>query len=142
MVRNILSVPAGFVLGSIVNMSLVMIGSMAIPPPTGADVTSMESLKTSMHLFRPEHFLFPFLAHALGTLAGAVVAAAVAKTYAARFAFVIGVLFLVGGTINILIIGGPMWFNAVDLIGAYLPMGYLGGWIVLRTRAAADAPTA
>ncbi len=139
MLRNILSIPAGFILGSVVNMSLIMIGGAVIPPPDGADVTSMESLKASMHLFGPEHFLFPFLAHALGTLAGAVVVAAIATTYPARFALAIGVLFLIGGGVNIAMIGGPMWFNAVDLIAAYLPMGYLGGWIVLQTRAAANA---
>ncbi len=139
MIRNIISIPAGFILGSIVNMSLIMIGGAVIPPPAGADVTSMESLKASMHLFEPQHFLFPFLAHALGTLAGAVVAAVVATSYPSRFALAIGGLFLIGGIINIAMIGGPMWFSAVDIIGAYLPMGYLGGWIVLRTRSAADA---
>ena len=99
MVRNILSIPAGFILGSIVNMALVMIGGVVIPPPAGADVSSMESLKASMPLFEPQHFLFPFLAHALGTLAGAVVAAAVATTAVTRFALAIGVLFLIGGSI-------------------------------------------
>lgn len=142
MLRNILSIPAGFVLGSIVNMTFITIGGSVIPPPAGADVSSMESLKASMHLFGPEHFVFPFLAHALGTLAGALVAAAVAKTHVVRFALVIGVLFLVGGSVTISMIGGPLWFNAVDLILAYLPMGYLGGKIVLKIRAAADAPTA
>lgn len=141
MLRNILSVPAGFILGSIVNMSLVMIGSAVIPPPAGADVSSMESLKASMPLFEPRHFLFPFLAHALGTLAGAVVAAAVARTHTSRFALAIGVLFLIGGSINIMMIGGPVWFNAVDLLFAYLPMGYIGGRIVLKARAAAVTPS-
>jgi len=23
--------------------------------------------------------------------------------------------------------GGPIWFASLDLIGAYLPMGYIGG---------------
>lgn len=142
MIRNILSIPAGFILGSIVNMSLIMIGGAVIPPPAGADVTSMEALKASMPLFEPQHFLFPFLAHALGTLSGAVVAAAIATSYNSRFALSIGLLFLIGGIINISMIGGPIWFNALDLVVAYLPMGYLGGTIVLRTRAAANASSA
>ena len=45
-----------------------MMSSSLIPPPEGADVTTLEGLKTSMHLFQPKHFLMPFLAHALGTL--------------------------------------------------------------------------
>ena len=35
--------------------------------------------------------------------------------------------FLLGGIAMVAMFGGPLWFNAVDLIGAYLPMAYLGG---------------
>ncbi len=70
-IRNILAVVAGAVVGSLVNMGIIMISSSIIPPPDGADVTTMEGLKASMHLFQPRHFIMPFLAHALGTFAGA-----------------------------------------------------------------------
>ena len=75
MLRNILAVIAGLVLGSIVNGGLVALGPMFVPPPVGADTTSVEGLTASIHLFEAKHFVIPFLAHALGTLAGAVVAA-------------------------------------------------------------------
>ncbi|RMG38369.1 MAG: hypothetical protein D6732_05390, partial [Methanobacteriota archaeon] len=65
--RNVIAVLAGLILGSVVNMGLITLGSSVIPPPPGVDVTDMESLKSSMHLFEPRHFIFPFLAHALGT---------------------------------------------------------------------------
>ena len=74
-VRNILAVIAGIVLGSVVNMGLITIGPSVVAPPEGVNVNDMESLKSSMHLFQPKHFIFPFLAHAIGTLAGAFVAA-------------------------------------------------------------------
>ena len=44
-----------------------------------------------MHLFEPKHFLFPFLAHALGTFAGAWLAAFIAASYKMRFALGIGI---------------------------------------------------
>jgi hypothetical protein len=129
LLRNILAIPAGWFIGSIVNIALVNAGPMVFPPPEGADITSMEALKATIHLFEPQHFIFPFLAHALGTLVGAVVAAKLAVKYHARFALAVGVLFFVGGTVAVAMIGGPMWFNILDLVAAYLPMGYLGGRI-------------
>jgi hypothetical protein len=41
-------------------------------------------------------------------------------------ALLIGIFFFVGGSINIIMLGGPLWFSALDLIVAYIPMGYLG----------------
>ncbi|MCB0583494.1 MAG: hypothetical protein KDD10_29715 [Phaeodactylibacter sp.] len=125
--KNILAVVAGVVLGSIVNMGLIMISGSIIPPPEGVDVTNMESLKASMHLFEPKHFLFPFLAHALGTLAGAFVAALIAATHKMKFALGIGAFFLLGGIANVFMLPSPTWFAVLDLVGAYIPMGWLGG---------------
>ena len=71
MARNIWAVIAGWFFGSLVNILLVNVGPAVIPLPEGADVSDMESLAESMALFRPVHFIFPFLGHALGTLTGA-----------------------------------------------------------------------
>jgi len=124
--RNSLAVIAGAIIGSIVNMALVNAGPMVIPPPDGADITTMEGLKASMHLFQAEHFLFPFLAHALGTLVGAFLAAKIAGTHHRAFAFVIGGLFLIGGIANVMLLPSPLWFALADLLLAYLPMAWLG----------------
>ena len=125
--RNALAVIAGFIVGSIVNMGIVMLSGAVIPPPEGADVTSMESLKATMHLFEPKHFIFPFLAHALGTLAGAYTAARLAVSHKIKLALAIGGFFLLGGITNVFMLKGPMWFNVLDLVAAYIPMGWLGG---------------
>ncbi len=125
-VKNILAVVAGIVVGSIVNMGIIMISGSIIPPPEGADITTMEGLKASIHFFEPKHFIFPFLAHALGTLVGAVIATKIAATRKLLMALLVGLFFLIGGTVNIAMLGGPMWFTALDIIVAYMPMGYLG----------------
>ncbi len=125
--RNVLAVVAGLVLGSIVNMGLITVSGSVIPPPEGVDATDMESLKASMHLFEPRHFVFPFLAHALGTLAGALAAAALGASHKAKLALGVGAFFLLGGVINVFMLPAPGWFAALDLVGAYLPMAWLGG---------------
>ncbi|GAB1454166.1 hypothetical protein MASR2M47_42220 [Draconibacterium sp.] len=92
--RNILAVVTGLVVGSAVNMGLIMFGSSIIPPPEGVDNTTMEGLKAGIHLFQPQHFIFPFLAHALGTFVGALLAAMIAANRKMLFALVIGAFFL------------------------------------------------
>lgn len=124
--RNILAVLAGIVIGSIVNMGIITVSGSVIPPPPGVDMTTMEGLKASMHLLEPKHFIFPFLAHALGTLVGALVAALIAANSYKRIALGVSVFFLIGGIANIAMLPSPIWFTVLDLVVAYIPMGYLG----------------
>ncbi len=124
---NVLAIILGIALGGMVNMGLVMLGPDIITPPAGADVTTMEGLKASMHLFQPKHFIMPFLAHALGTLSGAFIAALIARSQKMLFALAIGAFFLIGGISNVILLPSPLWFNLTDLLLAYLPMAYLGG---------------
>ena len=133
-IRNILAVIAGVIIGSAVNMGIIMISGSIIPPPEGADVTTAEGLKASLHLFRPKHFIMPFLAHAVGTFIGALLTALIAVNHKMKFALGIGVLFLAGGIANSIMLPSPVWFNVVDLTGAYLPMAYLAGFIVTRKK--------
>lgn len=130
--RAILAVVLGFVVGSVVNMGLIMVSGKVIPPPAGADVTTTEGLKASMHLFEARHFLFPFLAHALGTLAGAFVAGLLAPGKSPVPAFVVGGLFLLGGVASVFMLPAPAWFSAMDLVFAYLPAAWLGQKLATR----------
>lgn len=123
--RPVLALLAGLLLGSAVNMGLLLLGGWLIPPPSGADATTMEGLRASLPLFRPVHFLFPFLAHALGTLAGACAAAWAAGSGRAGIAYLVGGCFFVGGVINCALLPAPFWFMAVDLLLAYFPMAWL-----------------
>ena len=126
-VRNILAIVAGIVIGSVVNLGLVTIGMSVVPLPEGTDVSSMEALRESMKSLAPVNFIFPLLAHALGTLTGAFVAAKIAASHPMKFAIGIGIFFLLGGIAMILNCGGPLWFIATDLLLAYIPMAVLGG---------------
>jgi hypothetical protein len=134
--RNVLAALAGVVVGSLVNMGLVNMGPLVVPLPEGADISTMENLRESMKSFTPVNFVFPFLAHALGTLSGAFVAAKLAASHAAKLAISIGV-FLIGGIAAVSLLGGPLWFIVADLLVAYIPMGYLGAVLAGATRRAA-----
>jgi hypothetical protein len=138
-VRNVLAVIVGLAVCMFVNGGIVAASSLVVPPPAGVDTSNMESLKANIHLFQPQHFLMPFLAHALGSLLGGLTAALIAASRKMAFALVIGVVHLIGGIAAATMIPAPAWFIALDLIVAYLPMAWLGGRIGRGAAATASA---
>lgn len=129
-VKNILAVIVGWIGGSIVNMGLVSAGH-AMFPIEGIDPNDMEALAEIMPQLGGEYFIFPFLAHALGTLVGAIIAGKIAASHQMKFALGIGVLFLIGGIMVNIMLPGPTWFAVVDILIAYIPMAWIGGKIAI-----------
>lgn len=127
-VRNILAVIVGWAIGSAVNMGLITAGH-SVYPLEGVDLNDMEALAEAMSTAGSEHFIFPFLGHALGTLVGAFVAALIAANHKMKFALGVGVLFLLGGIMVNYMIPGPTWFTVLDIAIAYIPMAWIGGKI-------------
>jgi len=110
-------------------MAIITVGPEVIPPPEGVDMSDRDKFAQNLKLLEPANFIAPWLAHALGTLVGAFIAAKVAASHKMKFACCIGVFFLLGGIIMVSMFGGPVWFTVLDLIVAYLPMAYLGGML-------------
>ena len=138
LIRNIFAILAGLVIGGAVNMALITLSPSLIAPPTGVDVSNAESLAKAMHLFEPRHFLMPFLAHAIGTLVGALTTYLIAATYKLRFAYAIGIINLFGGIAACFMIPAPIWFITLDLVAAYLPMAWMSIQIGNHIRPAKD----
>jgi hypothetical protein len=126
-VSYVLAVILGFIVAMIVNGSLIAISGSIIPPPPGVDMTTNEGMRAALLLFEPKHFIMPFLAHSLGTLGGAFVAALIAPAHKMKFAIAMGILGLAGGVAAVFLFGGPLWFIVLDLVGAYLPFAFVGG---------------
>lgn len=131
--KLVLAVVLGLVVGGVVNMALIMVSGHVIPPPAGADMTTPEGIRAALPLLEPRHFLFPFLAHAIGTLVGAYVAVKVAAHHKVVGALMVGAFFFVGGIMAASMIPAPTWFIAADLLGAYFPFAWLG-YLLARPR--------
>ena len=131
-IRNVIGVVVGLVLGSIVNIGIVTLGPSIIPPPAGMDATDPESIAASMHLFETRHFITPFLAHALGTLVGAALAFLIAASNRSMMAYIVGAAFFAGGIMAARMLPAPLWFEATDLVLAYFPMAWLGQQLAQR----------
>ena len=117
--KNILVVLGGCLFGSAVNMGLIIAGNQLIPFDDG-----MNPMNANM--WEIKYFLFPFLAHAMGTLSGAFIAAKFSASYHMVFAICIGIFFLLGGISMVFIMPAPVWFIVADLSLAYIPMSWLG----------------
>jgi len=120
--------------GAMLNGAIINISSKVIAPPKGFDLNTAEGLQAAMPHMGPEHFLFPFLAHALGTLISAVLISRFLKSQQFVFSMMAGILFLMAGVAMVIMLPGtPIWFILVDLIGAYIPMAYLGNKLVKKS---------
>ena len=139
---NIVAVVAGAIIGSIVNMAIVTAGHALIPPPAGMDVNDPASFRQFVHLLESKHFVFPLLAHAGGTLVGAVAASLLAASRRAAMSYVVSGLFQLGGIAACLMIPAPVWFVVLDLLGAYVPMAWLGVRLAGKLRPAAGTTPA
>lgn len=125
--RNALAFIAALIFGGIVNSLIIKYGGNIIPPPEGVDPNNIDSIRENIGNYSPSHFAIPFLAHALGTLVGAGLVAKYAASNQMKLALGIGAFFLIGGIMMVMMIPEtPIWFSLLDLVGAYIPMGWLG----------------
>ena len=118
-IKNILVLLGGCVFGSVVNMGLIIAGNQLIPVANG-----MNPMDATM--WEIKYFIFPFLAHAIGTLSGAFIVARYTASHHMILAISIGIFFLLGGISMVFIMPAPVWFIVADLSLAYIPMGWYG----------------
>jgi hypothetical protein len=130
--RNALAFFAGVIALMVVKILVTRVGNLIVPPPSGADLSSVEGFKASIHLFEAKHFAVPYFEHSLGSLTGAAVAAAAGASHRMKLAVGIGALHLIGGILAAMLIPAPVWFIILDISMAYIPMAYLGGRIAIR----------
>ena len=118
-IKNVLALIGGGLVGMTANMGLIITGNQLIP--FSDNINPMNAMNWEI-----KYFIFPFLAHAIGTLSGAFIVAKCSASYHMLFAICIGIFFLSGGISMVFILPAPVWFVVVDLVLAYIPMGWLG----------------
>lgn len=124
--RTFLAIIIGLFIGSTVNMSLVELGGIVFPLPNNLDSKSVDDLMSVMPSLDWYYFIFPFLAHALGTLSGVIIAVLVSQNHKKIASISVALFFFAGGiTINLFMLPSPLWFSIVDLLFAYIPMALL-----------------
>lgn len=134
--RNFVALFGGAALGAIVNGGIIALQPYIVPLPQGVDPNNVDSLTMAMADFSWNHFVMPFLAHALGTFAGAYFAVRITRQRQLFKAMAIAAIFLLGGIQMVRLLPAPLWFEVADLTLAYLPMGWLAYRLGLRHQTA------
>lgn len=113
-------------------MGLVQVGHVVFPIE-GIDINDMQALGNLLPTLEYHYFLFPFLAHAIGTFVGALFAGLIGKSYKLLVCLIIGLLFFAGGIMVNTMISGPRWFTIIDLLLAYFPMAWMA-YLLIRKK--------
>tara|TARA_B100000131_G_scaffold290377_1_gene303109 strand:+ start:182 stop:568 length:387 start_codon:yes stop_codon:yes gene_type:complete len=117
--KNIAIVILGIIVGMIVNIGLIILGGTIFPPSE-----NFEPMNAMNWDFK--YFIFPFLAHSIGTLSGALIVSKLSNKSSIILPLIVGLYFLMGGIYMITILPAPMWFVLLDVILGYIPMALLG----------------
>ena len=131
-IKSILAIIIGIVVGSVVNLLILLASFAVLGAPDGLNIFDPESVKAHAGGLTAANFVGTLLAHQLGTLAGALVAALIAPTRKMALAVVVGVWFMLGGIYAASLLPAPMWFVAADLL-LYIPAA-LFGWKLSSSR--------
>ena len=122
-IKNIGIVVLGIIIGTIVNMGLIISGwSIFVPTDNFNPMNAMS--------WDLKYFIFPFLAHSAGTFSGSFFVSKFSSTRV--MPLIIGFYFLLGGIYMVTILPAPIWFILLDIILAYIPMSLLA-WKITKT---------
>ncbi len=122
MLRTVLAVPAGLIVGGIV-ITIVQIVAMNLLPP-------LEGVPTDRELIRPGdipavNMASVLVAWAAGAFLGGGTAARISRHAKRRLALIVGAFFLIAGIYNMATIPSPLWFHVAGVL-LFLPSAHLG----------------
>jgi hypothetical protein len=121
-----LAIIIGIIAGSVINAGLIFLCNAVFGAPEGMDLFDAESVKAHADKLTAANFVGTLLAHQLGTLVGAFVAAMIAPFRKMIFSLVIGAWFLACGIYAATLIPAPTWFIIGDF-SLYIPFAFIGG---------------
>lgn len=125
-VIGIAAIIVGIGAGSVVNGGIIFLSNAVFGAPEGMNIFDAESVRAHAGQLTSANFVGTLLAHQIGTLVGALIAAKIAPAGKMIFALIIGVWFLLGGIYAITLIPAPTWFIIADLL-LYIPLALIGG---------------
>ena len=110
MVRSILAVVAGVAVASLVIWLLELAATMVYPPPPGLDFSDASAVRAAMEKIPFGALVCVLAAQTIGTFSGAWLAASIARSSKGQCALAVGVLVMLAGIGNMLMIPHPVWF--------------------------------
>ena len=133
MLRNVLAVLGGCLLGSALNMGLIQLNfSVLFPMPAGQDMNDPEQFNAFISTLPASAFILVLLAHIGQSFVGGWIAARLGASRPMLLAMIVGVLSLAGGIMAMMMFQGPDWM--VVELPLYLVVAWLAGRIEQKRR--------
>ena len=123
--RNIIALFFGVLIGMIMSMGITMLGWKIFSFP--------ENINPIIDIMPSKYYLFPFLAHSIGTFSGSFLGCKISKDYNLTVSLFVGIWFLIVGIYAVLILPTPIWFIIIDITLCYIPMAY-SAWLIQKNR--------
>ncbi|MCR9245096.1 MAG: YrzE family protein [bacterium] len=125
--RNVLALVGGLIVGSVVNMALVLLNAHVLyPMPEGTDMSDPEQMNAYVATLPTPALLVVVAAHLGQAFFGGWVAARMAASRGMILALIIGVLTLLGVIYNMTQIEHPAWMFVE------LPLCLIVAWLAGR----------
>ena len=122
MVRTILAVLAGLIVGNLAIMGLHYLGMYFYPLPEGTNMGDMNAIAEYMKIASLGSLLMLMFAHIGGTFIAGIAAALLYKEM--YVAYIVGGFFTIMGIWNLYLLPHPIWFNFEAIL--YLPAAIYG----------------
>jgi hypothetical protein len=119
MLRTLLAILVGLITAMLVIFGVEAAGMLVFPPPPGMRLDTEADLARMVALSPPAAKAWLVSGWALGTFAGAWMAARISVRYRRIAALAVGLLIVAGTVMNAVVIAHPMWMN---LLGILLPV--------------------
>ncbi|MBL7884424.1 MAG: hypothetical protein JNL69_10180 [Bacteroidia bacterium] len=133
MLRNILSIVIGTILGIIVIQIIQILGHLINPPPADLDITNVEAINAYIASAPAIVFVLVIVSYAIGSFVGAFTSIFVSKEKHMSHAINIGGILMGLGAINLFTIPHPIWMIIVSLL-VFLPSAYLGARVGIKVK--------
>ena len=126
MIRTILAVVVGLVVGMAFNMGMVVLNTALHPMPEGVDFNDAEGMSTYIAGLPLMALVLILVAHVGQAFIGGLVAAAIGRSASMVAAMIVGVLSMLAGIANLMSMPLPawMWFE--------MPLYLLAAWFAAR----------
>ena len=131
--RNILGVVAAIIAGSIAIMIVEGFSHFLYPYPEGLDFSDNEATSAFISSLPVAAKLLVALSWAIGSFVAAVVTSLIVKTRKLQLSLLDGVILMVFGIINMIVIPHPTWFWFVG-IAVFIPFAWFGYYLLAREK--------
>ena len=124
--RSVIAILAGIVVGLVTLSVVQMLGHMIYETPANLNIDDKVAMAAYMETVPVGSLLMVLLSYAGGAFLGGLVAARISTGKPILHAMIIGVLLMLAGIANFMMLPHPTWF-LIASVPAFILMAYLGG---------------